>query len=127
MERVDGLKLYVDGKELSEIAAKRAAYHKEQSSICFKKAAELLRNKAGAIEERAEYRGADADDAAEPDYRFSASKAQVDTSSYETKGRRHLEKADYFDFVSKHIKHGNEYVLDDSDLRTLEIVQSSSW
>lgn len=116
---IDGLKIYVSGKELSELTKKRAEYHHEKSKYYTSKVASLLRSKAGTLE-KLTYGDDDPDEELS---HFSAQKVEPDSSRYERKAREHVEREIYFSFLASHFKTTEEYILDENDLRSLEILK----
>lgn len=113
-----GLKIHVKGSELAELTKVRAEYHDSRWKFYSNKAADLLRKKADAIEAKAAEEEEDENDYASKsmsNFRMS------NTQDYQRKADDHSRKSAYFKFISTHFLPESTYVLEQSDLSTLEI------
>lgn len=115
-DEILGLKFHITGDELIRLTKSRAEYHKNRSVYYSEKAAELLKKKASAILDKIAH---EEDEEVPVNYN---SQAEADTQRFERKAREHLRRIKYFEFVSSHLKSDAVYVLSDSDLIGLELL-----
>lgn len=103
---IEGLHFDLEYDELQEHLIERAAYHTERADWYQERYDEL---KAGGVESDRAVSGGNP------------------LSNMESNIEKHRQTTQYFDFMAEHLVKNETYRLDESDLRSIEVIKSRRW
>lgn len=113
---ITGIKLQLSSTELSELAMSRVEYHGKKAEFFQSKAKEI----APAIEEF--------DEEAQQGGKYMSGRNNDDPAqSLLSKAAHHRNRATYFKFLSQHVVPNETYILDENDLKRIEVLKGDSW
>lgn len=113
---IQGLKLTMTSAELKQTCENRIKYHQEKADWC---AAEVERLEPKLEEFRHE--------AQKSGKMGRSNNVNNAAASFKTEFQRHFDRVTLFKFMAEHIIPNETYILDEMDLKKLEVLPSYDW